>query len=257
MKLIIDDKEKSLTILCDNKTVVFDLYSDDAFKELSKHWLKVGWNQKYAYTFSWMGRPIIQLPEDMIRMQEMIYKVKPDVIIETGVAHGGSLIYYASLFKAMGKKGRVVGVDIEIRPHNRQAIEAHEMYPAITLVEGNSVAPEIIQKVTKEIRPEEKVLVILDSCHSREHVLKELRAYASVVTKDSYIVATDGIMRDLSDVPRGKESWKTDNPVSAVQDFLSESEDFVLDPPRPFFNESQLDEVFISHWPMAWLKKTK
>lgn len=257
MKLVIDDKEKSLTVLRDNESVVLDLYSDDAFKELSKQWMKIGWNQKYEYTFSWMGRPIIQLPEDMIRMQEIIYRVDPDVIIETGVAHGGSLIYYASLFRAMGKTGRVIGIDIEIRPHNRKAIEEHDLYKYIKLVEGDSTAPEVVQVAIKEIKPEEKVLVILDSCHSREHVLKELRAYAPFVTKNSYIVATDGIMQDLSDVPRGNEQWETDNPISAVQDFLNEADDFILETPRPFFNESQLEEVFITHWPKAWLRRIK
>jgi cephalosporin hydroxylase len=135
MKLIIDTTEKTLTCEIDSQKQVLYLYTKEAFELISLQWVKVGWNQKYSYTFSWLGRPIIQLPEDMIRIQEVIYQVKPDVIIETGVAHGGSLIYYASLFKAMGK-GRVVGVDIEIRPHNRKAIEEHELSSFITLVEG-------------------------------------------------------------------------------------------------------------------------
>ncbi len=128
MKLTIDTDTKRLVQESDGRREEFALYSKEAFELISHQWLKVGWNQKYPYTFSWMGRPIIQLPEDMIRAQEAVYRVKPDVLIETGVAHGGSLIFYASLFKAMGK-GRVIGVDIEIRSHNRKAIEGHELFP--------------------------------------------------------------------------------------------------------------------------------
>lgn len=131
------------------------LYSKEAFEILSKEWVKVGWNEKYTYTFSWFGRPIIQMPEDMIRIQELIYKLKPDVIVETGVAHGGSLIYYASICRAIGK-GRVVGVDIEIRPHNRNSIEEHELYPLITLIEGSSVEESTLEKVKNCINHGEK-----------------------------------------------------------------------------------------------------
>ena len=175
----------------------------EAFQIISEIWLKVGWNEKYVYTFSWFGRPIIQLPEDIVRIQEVIYRVKPDVIIETGIAHGGSLIFYASLCKAMGC-GRVIGVDIEIRPHNRAAIEAHELASYITLLEGNSTNPEIVSSVKSRIQPGESVLVILDSNHTKAHVLHELDAYHDLVSLGSYIVATDGSMRDLHDVPRGK-----------------------------------------------------
>src|SRR5437867_3632832 len=145
MKITIDTELKRLVQETAEGRQEHDLYSKQAFEILSQQWLKVGWNEKYPYTFTWMGRPIIQLPEDMIRVQEVIYRVRPDVIIETGVAHGGSLIYYASLCKAM-EKGRVIGIDIEIRPHNRAAIERHELFPLITLIEGSSVAPDIVQQ---------------------------------------------------------------------------------------------------------------
>jgi len=125
MKLTIDTTAKVLIQEVEGKSRTINLYSKEAFELISHQWLKIGWNQKYSYTFTWMGRPIIQLPEDMIRAQEVIFRVKPDAIIETGVAHGGSLIFYASLCKIMGR-GRVIGVDIEIRPHNRRAIEEHE-----------------------------------------------------------------------------------------------------------------------------------
>ncbi|WP_061330297.1 cephalosporin hydroxylase family protein, partial [Clostridium botulinum] len=195
------------------------------------------------------------MPEDMIRIQELIYKLKPDVIVETGVAHGGSLIYYASICRAIGK-GRVVGVDIEIRPHNRNSIEEHELYPLITLIEGSSVEESTLEKVKNCINHGEKVLVILDSCHTRDHVYNELKMYSELVSKEFYIVVQDGIMEDLYDVPRGQKSWKEDNPVQSVCDFLKENDEFVLETPKRIFNESSLKQN-ITHWPSAWLKRIK
>jgi len=231
------------------------LYSPDGFAALSRLWVKVGWAEKYQYAFSWMGRPLIQLPEDVVRAQEAIYSVKPTVIVETGVAHGGSLIFYASLFKAMGMGGRVVGIDIEIRPHNRKAIEAHELAPMVKLVEGNSTAPETVAKVRSLLRPEDRVLVLLDSNHTRSHVAAELEMYAPLVSKGSYIVATDGIMEDLHDVPRGQPGWATDNPKVAAADFAASHPEFVLEEPRVPFNEGSID-FRVTHWPGAWLRRT-
>jgi cephalosporin hydroxylase len=253
MKLTIDTDTKRLVQESDGRRQEFALYSKEAFELISYQWLKVGWDQKYPYTFSWMGRPIIQLPEDMIRAQEVVYRVKPDVLIETGVAHGGSLIFYASLFKAMGR-GRVIGVDIEIRPHNRTAIESHELFPWITLIESDSAAEATVEKVRSLLKPEETVMVILDSCHTKEHVAKELSAYHSLVTRGSYIVATDGSMKDLFDVPRGQDNWEWDNPTAAAADFAEIHNDFVLEQPLWPFNESNLTRN-ITHWPGAWLRR--
>src|SRR6476469_4117238 len=139
MKITIDTDAKRLAYESDGETRTLDLYSKAAFELLSAQWVNAGWGMRYSYSFTWMGRPIIQLPEDMVRTQEVLYRVKPDVIIETGIAHGGSLIFYASLCKAMGR-GRVIGVDIEIKPDKRAAIEAHELFPYITLIEGSSTA---------------------------------------------------------------------------------------------------------------------
>jgi len=224
-----------------------------AFSILTKAWLRCGWDTKYVYSFAWMGRPIIQLPEDMIRMQEVIYRVKPDIIIETGIAHGGSLIYYASLCKAMGK-GRVIGVDIEIRLHNRQAIEAHELYSYLTLIEGSSIEPAIVKQVKDLVKPGETVLVILDSCHTRAHVLAELQAYSPLVTTDSYIVATDGYMKDLVGAPRSAPDWAENNPWSAAQDFAADHPQFVIEQPPMPFNEGVVTE-YVTYWPGAWLRK--
>lgn len=253
MKILIDTEEKILTVDAAGKKEKFPLYSKKAFELISHHWLKMGWNQKYPYTFSWLGRPVIQLPEDIIRIQEVIYRIKPDVIIETGVAHGGSLILYAGLCKVMGK-GRVIGIDIEIRPHNRTAIEAHELAEFITLVEGSSIDPKIVNSVRGLVRPNEKVLVILDSNHSKEHVANELAAYHELVTTGSYIVATDGSMKDFHDVPRGTPDWEWNHPTAATLEFAHSHPEFILEQPPWPFNESLLTEN-ITHWPNAWLRR--
>ncbi len=253
MKLTVDTDNNKLILDEQGVTRELELYTDESFELLSKEWVRLGWNQKYPYTFSWMGRPVIQLPEDMLRIQEVIYQVKPDVIIETGIAHGGSLIYYASLFKAMGK-GRVVGVDIEIRPHNRKAIEEHELFSYLTLIEGSAVADEVVAQVRAQIKPGETVLVILDSNHTYAHVSEELRLYSPLVSLGSYIVSTDGVMRDLTDVPRGNPGWGTDNPSQAALDFAQDNSQFLLEQPVWPFNESSLSQN-ITHWPNAWLKR--
>jgi cephalosporin hydroxylase len=253
MKLIINTDDNTLTQEIDSEKHVFNLYTKESFELISQQWLKIGWNQKSIYTFTWMGRPIIQLPDDMIRLQEVIYHIKPDVILETGVAHGGSLIYHASLCKAM-EKGRVIGVDIEIRPHNRKAIESHELFPYITLIEGSSTDNDIIAQVKSLVKSDETVLVILDSNHTKQHVLDELNAYHDLVNPGSYIVATDGIMKDVNDVPRGVSDWDVNNPATAAVEFVQKYPEFVIEQPSWPFNESDLTEN-ITHWPSAWLKR--
>jgi cephalosporin hydroxylase len=229
--------------------------SPEAFRLLSQLWLRSGWDTKYVYSFTWMGRPIIQLPEDVLRIQETIYRVKPDVLIETGIAHGGSLVFYASLFKAMNR-GRVIGIDVEIRPHNRKAIEAHEMFDRITMIEGSSIDDAIVEQVRAAVRPRERGLVILDSNHTRAHVLAELRSYAQFVAVDSYIVACDGIMKEVVGAPRTKPEWVTDNPQSAVKDFLAERDDFVLEEPPFLFNEGQITGR-VTYWVNAFRRRIK
>jgi cephalosporin hydroxylase len=253
MKLMIDTDRGEIVRETCSGVETLPLYGRAGFELISELWLKVGWNEKYAYTFSWLGRPIIQLPEDMIRSQEVIYRLRPTLIIETGVAHGGSLIYYASLLRLLGQ-GRVIGVDIEIRPHNRSAIEAHEMAPYITLVEGDSTAESVVKQVAAHVKSDDTVLVVLDSNHSREHVLKELEAYHRFVTTGSYIVATDGIMKDLHDVPRGSASWSSDHPAAAAHEFAAAHPEFVLEQPSWVANESGLTEN-VTHWPDAWLRR--
>ena len=224
-----------------------------AFELISQAWLRAGWDTKYVYGFSWRGRPVIQLPEDLIRIQELIYQLQPDVIVETGVAHGGSLIFYAGLCTAIGK-GRVIGVDIEIRPHNREAIEAHRLSPMIHLVEGSSTCPDVVQQVRNQIGPEETVLVLLDSNHSKDHVTAELEAYGPLVSPGSYIVACDGIMQQVVGAPRTQDDWGWNNPISAVQCFLQKHNEFEVHEPEWPFNEGLLRQR-VSYWPQAYLKR--
>jgi len=253
MRITIDTTKGALTI-GDHEQI--DLYGKQAFELLSELWLKASWNQKYSYTFTWLGRPIIQHPEDIVRLQETIYFLRPDVIVETGVAHGGSLIFYASLFKAMSHPGRIVGIDVEIRPHNRRAIEDHELAPLITLIEGDSIAPEIVAQAAALVRPGDKVMVILDSNHAKAHVANELEAYAPLVTAGSYLVATDGIMGAVYDSPRGEAGWLSDNPTAAASEFAGRHPEFAIEEPTWKFNESKLDRA-ITAWPGAWLRRLR
>jgi cephalosporin hydroxylase len=195
---------------------------------------------------------MIQLPEDAIRIQEVIWQLKPDVIIETGVAHGGSLIFYANVLQAIGA-GEVIGIDIDIRPHNRREIEEHPLSQRIHLIEGDSAAESTLKSV-RELVGAKKVMVILDSDHSKRHVYKELEAYRDIVSSGSYIIVTDGVMIELSDVPNGNPAWDIDNPVKAVEEFLKSNTNFVLEEPRWLFNESTLNQA-ITYWPSAWLKR--
>ncbi len=253
MKLVIDEAKQLLIVEGPNGIKELTLYSDEAFRELARLYIKVNWNQKYSYTFNWLGRPIIQLPDDLVRIQELITRVEPDVIIETGVAHGGSLILYASLCCAMGK-GRVIGIDIEIRPHNRKAIADHRMSSYIELIEGSSTAAATVEQVRSRVKPGERTLVILDSNHTYAHVLKELELYGPLVSPGSYIVATDGIMSEVADAPRGDKSWTVDNPTRAAADFATANTSFVLEYPQPAFSEGYAPDN-LTYWPRAYLRR--
>jgi cephalosporin hydroxylase len=252
MKVTVDGDRVSVS---DSDGVIeeYEIGSPEAFRILSKLWLRSGWDAKYVYSFTWLGRPIIQLPEDLLRLQEVIYRVKPDVIIETGVAHGGSLIFHASLCKAIGK-GRVIGVDVEIRPYNRSAIEAHELSSYITLIEGDSIAPSIVEQVKAQVKPGETVMVLLDSNHTRQHVLGELNAYAPLVTQGSYAVAMDGIMEEIVGAPRTQPDWSWNNPRQAALEFVGAHPEFEIAEPAFLFNESRITER-VTYWPSAFLKR--
>ncbi len=190
---------------------------------------------KYGYTYlwSWLGVPIIQLPEDVLATQEVIWATKPDVIIETGVARGGSVLFMASILQLIGK-GKVIGVDIDIRPHNRDTIEHHPMAKRVHLIEGSSADPGVVAEVRKQIPSSASVMVVLDSDHSRDHVLAELRSYGPMVTQGCYLVVADTRLGrlDPSLAPRSRSKvlLKGDEPLSALEIYLRETDRFELDP---------------------------
>ena len=206
---------------------------------------------QYSYNFSWMGRPIIQYPQDMIAMQEIIWEIKPDYIIETGIAHGGSLIYYASLLELIGH-GEVIGIDIDIREHNRKEIEAHPMMKRIKKLHGSSIDKKNVEEIKNLVGDNKKIIVCLDSNHTHEHVMSELELYSPFVSTGSYIVVFDTIVEDL---PEGyfsqKRPWGiSNNPKTAVQQFLKENDNFVVD--------EQIDnKLLISVAPQGYLKRIK
>lgn len=227
------------------------LSSDIEFQRLSNHWRTAALERKYMNNFSWMGRPLIQLPTDMIGMQEIIWAVKPDLIIETGVAHGGSLIFYASLLESIGN-GRVLGVDIDIRPHNRLAIESHVMAKRVSLIEGSSIDGEVIDRVRKQAKGKSRVLVCLDSNHTHDHVLAELNAYAGMVSVGSYCVVFDTFVEDMPDDYRWKNRpWgKGNNPKTAVWEWIKEHPEFEID-------KSVENRLLITSAPDGFLRRTK
>jgi cephalosporin hydroxylase len=253
--ITIDTGSSQVVVRTDNGTATYSLDSPEAFAIISNLWLRSGWDNKYVYSFTWLGRPIIQLPEDLIRIQEVVYSVKPDVIIETGVAHGGSLIFYATLCKAMDK-GRVIGIDVEIRAPQRKAIQSHQLFPFITLVDGDSVDPATVERVKASVQPAEIVLVLLDSSHTKEHVLAELNAYAPLVSRGSYIVAMDGIMEYLVGAPRTQSDWASNNPKQAAQDWVEAHPDFRIEEPPLLFNEGNNCQR-VTYWPRAFIKRLR
>jgi cephalosporin hydroxylase len=253
MRITVDTENRRLTIEEGGAAREMDLYTPEAFAALSRQWIRVGWAQRYSYGFTWLGRPVIQLPEDLIRTQEAIWRTRPDVIVETGVAHGGSLIFYASLFELMGQ-GQVIGVDIQIRPHNRAAIESHPLASRISLIEGSSTDPGVLEQVRSRIPEGSRVMVLLDSDHSKGHVAAELEAYGPLVTPGCYLVATDGIMLDLHDVPGGRPDWSWNHATAAAAEFARSRPEFVVENPPRLFQEGAIDAP-VTYWPGGWLRR--
>jgi cephalosporin hydroxylase len=185
---------------------------------------------RYSYHFTWMGRPIIQYPQDMVAMQEIIWSVRPSLVIETGVAHGGSLVFYASLLELIGGDSYVLGIDIDIRAHNRTAIEAHPMSKRIQMIQGSSIDPAVVAQVAQHARGQRSVIVILDSNHSHSHVLSELEQYSGFVTKGSYLVVFDTVIDDMPKRLMPDRPWGPgDNPKTAVREFLTNNSRFAID----------------------------
>jgi len=211
------------------KTNVEGLRKDADVQALSRIWMREITPYRYAYNFSWMGRPIIQFPQDMIAMQEIVWAIRPDLIIETGVAHGGSVLYYSSLLEMIGH-GSVIGIDIDIRQHNRDAIASHPMSKRLELIEGSSVDAAVVSRV-HDLARGKRVVVVLDSNHTHDHVLQELRAYAPLVSRDSYCIVMDTLVELMPErFFDDSRPWRVgDNPHTAVQTYLREDPNFEID----------------------------
>ena len=236
-----------LTLESEGESTSVDLYSKEGLDFLSNLWIKVAAEHKVMYEPTWLGHPIIQFPNDVVAIQELLWKMQPDLVIETGVAHGGSLVLSASILHLIGK-GKVIGIDIEVRSQNRLAIEAHPLSHLIELIEGSSIAEETLASVSKAVGDAKTVIVFLDSNHSESHVLKELELYSPFVSPGSYIVAHDGAQGWVWEIPRGKPGWKTDNPLCAIRKFLAEHPEFT--------NDLGPTRYGITSSPDGWLKKT-
>ena len=236
----------------------FQLEKENNIKKLGKNrnlrkkavaFLQESSKVQYSYNFCWLGRPIIQLPQDIVAIQEIIWSVKPDLIIETGIAHGGSLILSASILEMIGGNGLVIGIDIDIRKHNRPLIENHPMFKRIKMIEGSSVSVETFNKVKDETKNKKKIMVFLDSNHTYSHVLEELNLYSPLVTRGSYIVVFDTITEILPKTAYLNKPWgKGNNPKTAVAQFLKKNKNFVID-------KNIDNKLLISNNPNGYLKK--
>jgi cephalosporin hydroxylase len=212
------------------RTDVAAMASDEEFRSLSREWIAQSVKHRYSYNFRWLGLPIIQYPADIIAMQELIWCVRPSAIVETGVARGGSLVFYASMLALLGGDGIVVGIEVALTDETRSAIHAHPLSSRIRLVDGSSVAVETVEKVREIVAGRGPILVVLDSNHTHEHVLDELRHYSPLVGKDSYIVLFDTVVDMLSVETMGSRPWQHGNsPLSALRAFLAENDRFEVD----------------------------
>lgn len=235
----------------EKRAYIRQIGSSASLRSASQEWIAAVSRLQYSYNFTWLGRPIIQFPQDIVAMQEIIWRVRPDLIIETGVARGGSLIFYASLLELIGERGIVLGIDIDIREHNRIEIEKHSMAARITLLQGSSVDEAVAAEVGEFARDRQRVLVVLDSNHTHEHVARELTLYAPLVTKDSYLVVFDTIIEDMPADFFPDRPWdKGNNPKTAVREFLQTTDRFVVD-------EEYNDKLLISVAPDGYLRCVK
>lgn len=226
------------------------MYKDRKMKNLALKFTASFLKNKYPYNFDWLGLPIIQIPEDIVAMQEIIWKVKPDLIIETGIARGGSLIFYASLLELIGK-GEVLGIDIDIRKHNEKEIKNHKMFKRIKMIEGSSIDAKVIKEAKKMAKRHKKVLVCLDSLHTRAHVLKELELYSPFVSKGSYVLVFDTIIEYLAKGFYKNRPWdKGNNPATAAREFLKKNKDFIID-------KEIENKLLITVAPGGYLKRIK
>lgn len=223
-----------------------DLYTKEGFELASELWMKASAHQRLMYEPTWLGIPIVQFPTDIVMMQELLWKVRPDYIIETGVAHGGSCVLHASILELIGK-GTVIGIDVEIRKYNEIAIKGHPLSKRIQLVEGSSVDESTVAKVRNMVPRGSKVVVALDSNHSYEHVKKEMEFYKNFVSPGSYMVVMDGAQEWAAELPNGKPEWKNDNPLRAIREFMETTNEWEID--------DRYTRMKITSSPMGFLKR--
>jgi len=233
-----------------NNKLIKLMLKDKDFRKQTQDWFKTSLKYEYSYHFTWLGRPIIQYPQDILAVQEIIWKIKPDLIIETGIAHGGSLILSASILELIGN-GKVLGIDIDIRKHNKNEIEMNSMFKRITMIEGSSIDRNVIKKVQRFARGMKKIMVILDSNHTHKHVLKELKAYSPLVSKGSYLIVFDTIIENMPEEYIKNRPWGiNNNPKTAVNEFLKTNERFKID-------KKIEEKLLFTAAPSGYLKCTK
>ena len=213
-----------------NREVVGRMAADEGMRGQTRAWLAAATRYEYSYHFTWLGRPIIQFPQDIVATQEIIWRVRPDLIVETGIARGGSLIFSASMLELLGGDGLVVGVDVDIREHNRVEIERHPLAGRIKMVQGSSVDESVVRRVAEHAEGRRAVLVMLDSNHTHEHVLRELELYSPLVTPGSYLIVYDTLIEQMPEDMYPDRPWgRGDNPLTAVSEFLARGSDFEVD----------------------------
>lgn len=235
--------DKNREFLDERRKDIGLMAKDEKLRELSLEWMIAADKYKYTYNYTWMGRPIIKFPNDILLLQEIIWDVKPDLIIETGIAHGGSIVFSASMLELLGGERLVVGVDIDIREHNRTEIENHPMARKIKMIEGSSTDPAIINQLTSIAKNYSKVMVFLDSLHTHAHVLEELRLYAPLVSKESYLVLPDTFIELFPTGYYENRPWDVgNNPMTALREFMKDNDEFVIDTERN--NKACITEAF-------------
>lgn len=232
-----------------NQADIEGLSRDDSLKSLSRQWIEGSARHNYSYHFTWLGLPIIQYPQDIVAIQEIVWSVKPDLIIETGIARGGSVIFHASLLELLGGDGLICGIDVDIRESNRNALEQHPLFHRVRLLEGSSTDSSIVEEVHQLASTRDRILVILDSNHTHEHVSRELDLYADLVSPDSYLIVLDTIIEDLPSGYFADRPWdRGNNPKTAVREFLSRRSDFSVD-------QNYENKLLISTAPSGYLKR--
>lgn len=236
----------------ERKLAIEEMSHDEELKNKSLEWMILADKYKYTYNYTWMGRPIIKFPNDMVLQQEIMWDIKPDLIIETGIAHGGSIIFSASLMEMMGiADGHVLAIDIDIRKHNRELIEAHPMMKRITMIEGSSTAVDVVAQVQEIAKGKKCVMVILDSLHTHDHVLDELRIYSELVTVGSYMLLPDTFIELFPKGYFNDRPWDIgNNPMSAMREFMKSSDKFIID-------HSRIDKLMITEGFDGYLKRIK